>query len=52
MEIVACEVELAALKNIKAEIYAIQHKAYSKKQGNVCGFSKKGQIKVKKEQNI
>ena len=33
MEIlVACEVRLAALKNIKAEIYVIQHKAYSRKQ--------------------
>ena len=52
MEIVACEVVLAALKNIKAEIYAIQHKAYSRKQGHVCDFSKKGQIKLKKEQNI
>ena len=28
--VVACEVVLIALKNIKAEIYAIQHKAYSR----------------------
>ena len=52
MEIVACEVVLAALKNIKAEIYAIQHKAYYRKQGHVCHFSEKGQINSKKAQNI
>ena len=50
--VVACEVVLAALKNIKAEIYAIQHKAYSRMQGHVCHFSEKGQLNVKKAQNI
>ena len=50
--VVACEVVLAALKNIKAEIYAIQHKAYYRKQGHVCHFSEKGQINSKKAQNI
>ena len=50
--VVAGEVVLAALKNIKAEIYAIQHKAYSRKQGHVCHFSEKGQLNVKKAQNI
>ena len=49
---VACEVVLAALKNIKAEIYAMQHKAYSRKQGHVCHFSEKGRLNVKKVQNI
>ena len=29
---VTCEVVLATLKNIKAEIYVIQHKTYSRKQ--------------------
>ena len=29
--VVACEAVLAALKDIKAEIYAIEHKAYSRK---------------------
>ena len=49
MEIlVACEVRLAALKNIKAEIYAMQHKAYSRKQGYECDFSEKGQINLRK----
>ena len=53
MEIaVACEVVLAALKNIKAEICAIQRKNYSSKQGHVCSFSMKGRINVKKGQNI
>ena len=50
--VVACEVVLAPLKNIKAEIYAIQHKAYYRKQGHVCYFSEKGQINSKKAQNI
>ena len=50
--VVACEVVLIALKNIKAEIYAIQHKAYSRKQGHVCHFSEKGQVNVMKVRNI
>ena len=50
--VVACEVVLAALKNIKAEICAIQHKNYSRKQKHVCNFSMKGRINVKKGQNI
>ena len=50
--VVACEVVLAALKNIKAEICAIQHKNYSRKQRYVCNFSMKGRINVKKGQNI
>ena len=50
--VVAGEVVLAALKNIKAEIYAIQRKAYSRKQGHVCDFLEKEQINVKKGRNI
>ena len=36
--VVASEIALASLKNIKAEVYAIQHEAYSRKQGHVCDF--------------
>ena len=50
--VVAREVVLAALKNIKAEIYAIQNKAYSRKQGHLCDFSEKGKINIYKGQNI
>ena len=50
--VVACEVVLAVLTNIKAEKYTIQHKAYSRKQGYVCDLSEKGQISVKKGENI
>ena len=48
--VMVCEVVFAALKYIKTEIYAIQHKAYSRKQGHVCHFSEKEQQNVKKAQ--
>ena len=50
--VVAFEVVSTALKNIKVEIHAIEHKACSRKQGHVCDFSEKRQINVKKGQNI
>ena len=43
--VVASEIALASLKNIKAEVYAIQHEAYSRKQGHVCDFLEKGKKK-------
>ena len=48
--VVAFEVVSTALKNIKVEIHAIEHKACSRKQGHVCDFSEKRQINVKKGQ--
>ena len=42
------EVVFAALKYIKTEIYAIQHKAYSRKQGHVCHFSEKDKKMLRK----
>ena len=53
MEIfVTCEVVFSALRNIKAKIYAKQHKVYPRKQGHVRNFPEKEQINVKKGQNI
>ena len=43
---------VGCLKNIKTEIYAIQHKAYSRKHGHACHFSEKGQVNLKKAENI
>ena len=52
MERAACDVVLASLKNIRAKIYAIQHKAYSRKKGHVWDFSEERQINVNEGENI